>query len=152
MSAFENVHIRDNPRTISLILVAAGLLITGYISYTAISSTSLVCLEGGALSCDLVHSSVYAKVAGIDIGYLGFLAYLGLGALLVFEDRLSLLHTYSKILMFGATLFAFLYAVWLVYVQAVLLEAFCMWCLAHEINITLLFAVSTLRLWRELRA
>jgi uncharacterized membrane protein len=152
VSTLENTHLRNNLRTISLILVVAGLLITGYISYTAITNTSLVCLEGGALSCDLVHSSVYAKLAGIDISYLGFLAYLGLGALLALEDRLSLLQTYSKTLIFGATLFAFLYAIWLIYVQAVLLEAFCMWCMAHEINITLLFVVSALRLWRELRA
>jgi uncharacterized membrane protein len=48
-------------------------------------------------------------------------------------------------------LFAFIYAIWLVYVQAVILAAFCPWCLAHEVNITLLFFLSALRLGQQIR-
>ncbi len=151
MFTFTNTHASDNLRTVSLLLIAAGLLISGYISYTDLTQTSLVCSDTGAINCDLVHSSVYSRLAGIKIGYLGFLAYLGLGGLLVLENRLPILQVYGKTLIFGATLFAFLYAIWLIYVQAVLLEAFCIWCMAHEINITLLFAISALRLWRNLR-
>lgn len=143
---------RDTLHTISLLLIVAGLLISGYISFTDLTHTSLVCTEGGMFNCDLVQSSIYSRLAGIKIGYLGFLAYLGLGGLLVLEERLPFLQVYGKTLIFGATLFAFLYAIWLVYVQAMLLEAFCIWCMAHEINITLLFGVSALRLWRNLRA
>lgn len=40
---------------------------------------------------------------------------------------------------------------YLVYVQGVLLQAWCVWCLAHEANITVLFAVSILRLRNALR-
>lgn len=152
MFILEGLHSKDRLHAISLLLVAAGLFISGYISYTALTNTSLICADSGVLNCDIVHRSPYAKLAGIDIGYLGFMAYLCFGGLLVFETRVAVLHTYGKTLIFGATLFAFLYAIWLVYVQAVLLEAFCIWCMAHEINMTLLFGVSARRLWRSLNA
>jgi uncharacterized membrane protein len=137
--------------TLSLILVVIGLIVSGYISYTKLTDTELVCADDGAISCSVVQNSAYAKFAGIEIAYLGFLTYVGLGGLLLLENRISLLRDYGKSLVFGITLFAFLYAIWLVYVQAAVLAAFCAWCLAHEVTITLLFVVSALRLWQELR-
>jgi uncharacterized membrane protein len=98
----------------------------------------------------VVQQSAYSKFAGIEIAYLGFLAYLVLGSLLLLSNQVSLLREYGHLLLFCLTLLAFLHAIWLVYAQAVLLAAFCTWCLAHEANITLLFLVSSLRLWRNL--
>lgn len=146
----EQSQSRDYLYILSLVLVVIGLIISGYISYTKITNTSVVCLAGESHSCDVVQSSVYAKFAGIEIAYLGFLAYLVLGALLLLQKRVAILKEYGHILLFGLTLFAFLDAIWLVYVQAAILAAFCTWCLAHETNITLLFIVSALRLWRKL--
>jgi uncharacterized membrane protein len=136
---------------VSLLLVLIGIIISGYLSYSKLTSTDLICLDSEVINCDLVQNSIYARLAGIDISYLGLLAYLMLGGLLLLEHRVPLLRDYGSTLIFGATLFAFLYAVWLVYVQAVLLTAFCSWCLAHEVTITLLFVVSAIRLWQHLR-
>jgi len=36
-------------------------------------------------------------------------------------------------------LFAFLYSVYLVYLQAFRIQAYCVWCLTHEALITVLF-------------
>ena len=148
----ETTHTADYLRIVSLVLVVIGLLVSGYISYTKLTNTSLVCEEGAVVNCDIVQNSVYSKLAGIEIAYLGFLSYLVLGGLLIMENRLAFLQDYGKILLFGITLFAFLYAVWLVYVQAAILAAYCLWCLAHELTITLLFIVSAVRLWRSFRA
>jgi uncharacterized membrane protein len=148
----ESAARRDILRLLSLVLVFIGIIIAGYISYTKITDTSVVCLIEDSHSCDVVQSSVYAKLAGIDIAYLGLLAYLVLGALLLLEDRIALLQEYGHLLVFGFTLFAFVYAIWLVYVQAAILQAFCTWCLGHEVTMTLLFIVSALRLWRHLQA
>lgn len=142
---------RDPLRILSLILVVIGIGISGYLSYVKLTNTQIVCLESESISCDVVQNSVYSKIAGIDIAYLGLLAYLGLGALLVLENRITLLQEYGRALIFGGALFAFLYALWLIYVQAALLNAFCTWCLAHEVNITVLFVVSGVRLWQFLR-
>jgi uncharacterized membrane protein len=47
---------------------------------------------------------------------------------------------------FGIVLFAFLFSVFLVYVQAAIIRAFCPWCLTHEALITILFGLSAWRL------
>ncbi len=143
---------RDTLYIASLVLVVIGVFISGYLAYTKLTNTSAVCLETGTINCDVVQSSAYSKFAGIDIAYLGFVAYLALGVMLLLENRVPLLQTYGKILVFGGTLFGFLYALWLVYVQAGILQALCLWCLGHEITMTLLFVVSTLRLWQSMRA
>ncbi len=142
---------RDTLHIISLVLVVLGILISGYISYTKITNTSVVCIANDPHSCDVVQSSIYSKLAGIDIAYLGLLTYLVLGALLLLENRLQILQEYGRLLVFGITLFAFAYSVWLVYVQAAILNAFCTWCLSHEVTMTVLFIVSAVRLWQHLR-
>ena len=146
----EQVKTRDYLYWLSLALIVIGLVVSGYLSYTKLTNTSVICLETESISCDVVQHSAYSKFAGIEIAYLGFLAYLVLGGLLLLSNRVGLLQEYGPLILFGLTLFAFLHAIWLVYAQAVLLEAFCTWCLSHEANITILFIVSTLRLWRKL--
>lgn len=151
MSTLTDRPYRDKLHTMSLLLVAVGMIVSGYISYAELTRTQVVCTAAGIFNCEAVHNSIYAKLAGINIAYLGFVAYLCLGGLLILEAHIPFVQEYGRTLIFGATLFAFLYAVWLVYAQARLLEAFCIWCMAHEINITLLFGASAVRLWRSMR-
>lgn len=143
---------RDRLRVVSLLLVAAGLFVSGYLSYTKLTQTAMVCVEGGMFNCDVVANSVYSRLFGIEIAYLGFLTYLLIGGLLALQNRISLLRDYSTVLVFGVTLFAFLFSMWLVYVQVALLRALCPWCLAHEVIITLLFVSSAVRLWQTLKS
>ena len=77
--------------------------------------------------------------------------WLVMGALLLLEDRIPLLQTYGLTLLFGITLFAFMYSMWLVYVQAAILQSFCPWCLAHEAVMTVLFLLTAARFWRSMR-
>jgi len=137
-------------RTVSLILVAVGLLVSGYLSYSTLTNTATVCIDNGSFSCEVVQRSVYSKLAGIPIAYLGFGIYVVLAVLLLLENRVPFLREYGITLIFGITLFSFMFSMWLVYVQAALLQAFCQWCLTHEITMTLLFIVSGIRLKRHL--
>ena len=52
-------------------------------------------------------------------------------------------------LVFGVVLFGFLYSVYLVYLQAAVLRAFCPWCLSHEALITILFGLTIWRLIKD---
>jgi uncharacterized membrane protein len=142
----EQTQSRDILRIVSLILIAIGIAISGYLSYTKLTNTSVVCSESGAINCEVVQTSSYSKFLGIDVAYLGLAAYLFLGALVLLENRIGFLQEYGITLVFGVTLFAFLFSMWLVYVQVALLQALCLWCLGHEITMTLLFIVSGLRL------
>lgn len=159
MSSLDHVHTnetsavgqkRDWLYTISIILVVIGLGISGYLSYVKLTEVPTVCIEGGAFNCEVVQSSIYAKLLGIPIAYLGFATYIVLAALLLLQNRISFLEEYGVMMQFGIILFAFLFSVWLVYLQAFQLHAFCMWCLGHETTMTLLFIVSIPRVKRSL--
>lgn len=138
-------------RNFSFVLIIVGLLISGYLSYTELFQTEVQCVEGAGFDCDAVQGSNYSKLAGIPVAYLGFGTYLLLGGLLLFQNRLEILRSYGLVLFFGITLFAFLFSMWLVYVQAVLIANFCIWCLGHEVIITILFMITGIRLWRALQ-
>ena len=141
---------RDWLYTISLILVVIGIGISGYLSYVKLTETATICISGGAFNCEVVQSSVYAKLFNIPIAYMGLLTYLVIGALLLLQNRVAFLQEFGVMIEFGIILFAFLFSVWLVYLQAFQLKAFCMWCLSHELTMTLLFIVSIPRLERSL--
>ncbi len=143
---------RNTLRIIALILVVIGLLISGYLSYVKLTDSSTQCLDTGAFNCDAVQSSSYSRMFGIPLPYLGFATYLVIGALILLENRVALLRDYGMILEFGIILFSFLFSAWLAYVQVFVLQALCIWCLAHELTMTILFFVSIPRLMRSLSA
>ena len=130
--------------------VIFGLLVSGYLSYLKIVDAPSVCLKGGPFNCELVLNSKYSELGGVPIAWLGFAIYLILACILLMEDRHEAFRQYGRIAAFGVGLFAWLFSMWLVYVQFVLLAALCPWCLSHEINFTLLFGLVCLRLYREL--
>jgi uncharacterized membrane protein len=136
-----------NLRTLSLLLVAIGVGICGYLSYAQTFGLDVVCTAGGEAGCDIVQNSIYAEMFGIKIAYLGLLGYLAIGALILFQDRLAFLREYGPLLTFSLVLFSFLYSVYLVYIQAAVLQAFCQWCLGHEVVMTVLFVITAIRTW-----
>jgi len=139
---------RISLRFVGLILIALGLIVTVYLSYVKLTDVPMACVAGGAFDCETVQNSAYSRLFGIPIAWLGLATYILLGLLLMLEDRLPILQEYSVIIVFGVALFAFLYSVFLVYVQVAILQALCPWCLAHETIMTLFFIVASIRLWK----
>jgi uncharacterized membrane protein len=135
-------------RVIALALVVIGLVVTTYLSYVKLTDVPMACVAGGAFDCETVQNSAYSRLFGIPIAWLGWGTYITLGLLLLLENRVAFLRDYSIILVFGISLFAFLYSVFLVYVQVAILQALCPWCLAHEIIMTVFFIVASIRLWK----
>ncbi len=137
---------------LSLVLVVIGIGISGYLSYVKLTDVPMQCVQGSVFNCDAVQNSAYSRMFGIPIAYMGLATYLLIGALLLLHDRVGFLRDFGVMIEFGVILFAFLFSVWLVYVQVFILEALCVWCLAHEINMTALFVVAILRLRKALAA
>lgn len=133
-------------RNISFVVLALAIGISGYLSYLKLDNTPAVCLTGGAFDCGTVLNSSYSELAGIPIAWLGLAVNLIVTALLLLENRVAFLREYGPTLVFGLELFAFLFSVYLVYVQAAIIQAFCPWCLSHEALITILFVLSIVRL------
>ncbi len=136
-------------RRAQLLFVLIGLVVAGYLSYLKIEDAPAVCVETGPFNCNVVLNSQYSELAGVPIAYLGFTVYLAIGALLLLENQVAFLRVWGSLIMFGIGLFAWLFSMWLVYVQFALLQALCPWCLSHETNFTLLFALICYRVYRE---
>jgi uncharacterized membrane protein len=126
-----------------------GILVTSYLSYLKASSVPAVCVVGSVFNCGAVLNSAYSVFMGIPIAYLGLFMYLTLAVILFFERSVPFFQDNGKILMFGIGLFAWMFSMYLVYLQFFVLGALCPWCLSHETNMTILFFMLCLRLWRD---
>ena len=110
--------------TVAAILSLAGLADAAYLTVQALTGEILVC--GGSPDCFRVLGSSYARVAGMPVAAFGSLAYFGAFSFATFAafgyERARTFFAIIVWAMFGVTL-------WLLYVQAFLLHAFCQYCL-----------------------
>jgi uncharacterized membrane protein len=106
------------------IVAVAGLADATYLTVQALTGETLSC--GGSPDCFRVLGSSYAKLGGIPVAMLGALAYFT-----VFTFATFAAFGYArapKFLVFIAGAM-FLMTLWLLYVQAFLLHAYCRYCL-----------------------
>lgn len=134
-------------RNLSLIVLIIAMGVSGYLSYLKIdTSASPACSVGQVFDCGTVLNSVYSEILGVPIAFLGFGVNVVAFSLLLLEPRIPFLKRYAVPFVFGLLLFAFLFSVYLVYVQAVLITKYCPWCLSHEALVTIVFLLSVKRL------
>jgi uncharacterized membrane protein len=106
------------------IVSVAGLADATYLTVQALTGETLSC--GGSPDCFRVLGSSYAKLGGIPVAMLGALAYFTAFTLATFA---ALSYSWAPrflALIAGAM---FLMTLWLLYVQAFLLHAYCRYCL-----------------------
>lgn len=124
-------------RIVVAALATGGAAVAAYLTYARFTHTAIACTTGG---CDTVQSSRYAEVAGIPV------AILGLGAYVVI---LATAFSTSDLARAGAAAVALagtLFASYLLYVQLVVIDALCQWCLVSDGALALLAAATVLRL------
>jgi uncharacterized membrane protein len=134
----------------SVILTAAGVLNTAYLSITKLSNVNVPCPKVGAVNCDIVQNSMYSQIGPIPIQFLGLAAYLVILGVLLLEPRVPFFEAKGKLLVFGMTLFGFLYSAFLTGIEAFVLQAWCPYCVVSAVVMTLLFVVSFVRVWRSM--
>lgn len=139
-----------NATILSYIVLAAAIAVSGYLSYLKIASADAVCVSGGRFDCGTVLNSVYSEIAGIPIAWLGLGTNLVILGLLALRNRIGFLREFGVMLIFGVVLFAFIYSVYLVYLQAFVMRAYCQWCLTHEALIAVLFVIWSHQIWQEM--
>ena len=106
------------------IVAVVGLADATYLTVQALTGETLSC--GGSPDCFRVLGSSYARLGGIPVAILGALAYFT-----VFTFATFAAFGYArapKFLVFIAGAM-FLMTLWLLYVQAFLLHAYCRYCL-----------------------
>ena len=139
-------------RWLSLLLTLIGVGITAYLTYSHLTETLTACPANGTFNCELVQHSIYSELAGIPIAYIGLTGYLLILIVLLLEGRLPFFRQNGPLIVFGLTLFGFLYSGFLTSTEAFILKAWCLWCLSSAILMTVLFAVSGVRAWRRIGA
>jgi uncharacterized membrane protein len=106
------------------IVAVAGLADATYLTVQALTGETLSC--GGSPDCFRVLGSSYAKLGGIPLAMLGALAYFSAFTLATFAAFGYSWAPKFLALIAGAM---FLMTLWLLYVQAFLLHAYCRYCL-----------------------
>ncbi len=106
------------------IVSLAGLADATYLTVQALTGETLGC--GGSPDCFKVLGSSYARIAGIPVASFGVLAYFSVFTFATFAVFGYIRARIFLILTIGAM---FLGTLWLLYVQAFLLHAYCRYCL-----------------------
>jgi uncharacterized membrane protein len=125
-------------------LSVIGIATAGYLTWAKLTSTKVVCI--GFTGCDIVQESAYAEISGIPVAVVGLLAYIAILATNIMEARgrnTSQLAFYAG---FGMSLIGFIYSLYLTYLEAFVIHAFCTYCVVSAVVMTLLFVLSLLRL------
>jgi uncharacterized membrane protein len=124
---------------IAALLALVGLAEATYLTALYLTGETAVC--GGSASCSQVLGSTYARIAGIPVSGLGALAYFT-----VFSFATFAAFGYARARAFFSALVMLMLAVtlWLLYVQAFLIHAFCRYCLFSAALIFLLAAIVVL--------
>ena len=124
-----------------------GIFVAGYLSVKRFTGGNLACTRWA--ECDLVNNSIYAKIYGVPVAFIGLAGYLlllGLAAAAL-ETSGSLqrrLLATSFILALGGVAFSG----YLTYLEVFVIEALCSWCVASAIIITLLAIVGGINVRR----
>ncbi len=129
---------------IALALIAAGLAISVYLTveYYSASST-LACPNTGALNCQKVATSQYAKFLGVPVALLGLLYFLTLIPFHLpasWRSQNRWLHWVRAALALGGVVMV----CWLIYVEMFKLSAICLWCTGIHVVTFALFVLTAL--------
>ena len=129
----------DRTLRAAVALVAlAGVAVAGYLTYVHYQPDALICTSGGG--CETVQESSYAELAGIPVALLGLLGYVAVLVLVVWDSELA------RTLAAAIALTAAGFAVYLLVLQAFVIDAWCVWCLVNDVVIVPLLAATTV--WR----
>ncbi|OGC45292.1 prolipoprotein diacylglyceryl transferase [candidate division WWE3 bacterium RBG_19FT_COMBO_34_6] len=121
-------------KNILLGLSILGIAISSYLAYAKISSNSLYCLTSEG--CDIVQNSPYSTILGIPLGVWGMAYYFILFALFYQKESTSIRSIKKYALIWGL-----LYSSFLTYIEAFIIQAFCLWCLISFVNIITIYFI-----------
>lgn len=123
--------------SIAAVVAVLGVAETTYLTVLHLSGANVVCL--GTSKCSEVLRSVYASFGGVPLAAIG-----GVGYFLAFSSALLAAYNYRRAaVVFGVTIAVmFLGTLALLYIQAVVLKAFCDYCLLSAALVFLLAGIA----------
>jgi protein-disulfide isomerase/rhodanese-related sulfurtransferase len=128
-------------KTLSFGLALLGLFDALYLLWSyAMPGRPMVCIGGG---CDAVRASAYSSMWGVPMPVFGVAGYAALAILIAGESlSSSRLAWFVRYAVAAATGAGFLFSMYLEYLQAFVIHAYCAWCITSGATMTVLFALS----------
>ena len=123
-------------RAAIVVLSALGAGIAAYLTYARLADVHVACATGG---CETVQSSRWSELAGVPVAALGLGGYLVLAGSALSRTELA------RVLGAAVAAGGFAFALFLVYVQAAEIHAFCQWCLGSDAVLALLVPATLVR-------
>lgn len=118
------------------VAVLIGVVNTIYLSWHAWYRTPVKCLFFPPEWCIKVQQSEYSKTLGVPNAYLGLVMYLALLSLGWWAIHSGVEWPFVVVSMVG-----FLFSTYFTYVQAVILKAFCTWCVLSAVLFDLIMVL-----------
>ena len=131
----------------SVALAIVGLVVSIYMTIYKMTDNDLMCLGSG--DCSVVIHSKYSEVNNMDVPVLGAIGFAAILAALLIEPRIPFFKKNGSLAVFGMSLTGFLFVLWLIYVETMLIKAFCPFCITTQATMILLFTLSIVRLIRQ---
>jgi uncharacterized membrane protein len=127
--------LRSSPNWPLLALSVLGMILSGYLSWTAFKGQSVRgCAVGSG--CDVVLSSQWAVTLGMPTAFWGFLTYTALAAI-AFVKRVDRHWQFAWVV----SLFGILFSAYLTIISLTVLKAACPYCLTSLGLMTVIFAL-----------
>ena len=121
-----------------VVMALIGLAVASYISYKKKRGEKMLCLLNS--DCEVVVKSSYSKFLGLPVERLGITYYTVVAAsYLVFAFLPQLSRNFFSVILLWATVLAFLFSIYLTYIQMAKLRQWCTWCLTSALISTVIF-------------
>jgi len=134
-----------------LVLAIAGVAVAAYLAWENSQGRSGVCTI--AHGCSKVQQSRYGKMIGVPVSVPGLVLYtlLTVAAAAWLADHRGLRPVILVLAFYGA-LGGFLFSAYLTYLEAFVIDAWCIYCIASALIMTALFLGWSIMLWAGLRS
>ena len=131
------------------VLALAGILVSSVSLYHHFSkSKTSFCDIGQSFNCDLVNRSQYSVFHGVPVALLGILGYLLILSLAtVYREKAE-----TPFILGGAALGGLAFALYLTYIEAFVLRAWCVLCLSSLLLMAILALLSVSNAVKAIKA
>lgn len=132
----QRIAILNSLKIILIIIASIGLVDAGYLTVKHYQKSSVLCTISG--SCEKVLNSDYSVIFGVPVAALGLFFYL---IVLIFAVHMLTQKTFSKLILLWSTA-GLLMTLYLLSIQAFVLNAWCQYCVLSAITATTIFMIS----------
>jgi uncharacterized membrane protein len=129
-------------------LLVLGIGISGYLTWTHFADVPIICSADGG--CDKVNKSSYAYFPpewGVPVAIIGLVGYIGLLGMWAGRTLLPAWRGKIDVAVFVATLVGVIFSGYLTAMELFVIHAICWWCVGSALVITVLFALSVVKVW-----